>query len=197
VPPADDLAHDPVDEPADEPFGPGVARFDAAVDAWMDRHRGNPAADRLFYVASALGDHGLIWHVAGLARAAVPGADAADAVRLSVSLGVESAMVNLGVKSLFRRGRPVHEGDRPHELRKPLTSSFPSGHASAAFLAAVMLSEGRPLEAPLWFGLAGVVSASRVYVKVHHASDVVAGAVIGLALGATATRVWRRFGGSR
>jgi undecaprenyl-diphosphatase len=183
--------------PADEPFGPEVARFDAAVDDWFDQHRGNPVMDRLFYVASALGDHGLIWHIAGLARAAMPGADTADAVRLSVSLGVESAIVNLGVKSLFRRGRPVHEGDRPHELRKPLTSSFPSGHASAAFLAATMLSEGRPIEAPLWFGLASVVSASRVYVKVHHASDVVAGAAIGLALGAVATRVWRRFGVTR
>jgi undecaprenyl-diphosphatase len=60
-----------------------------------------------------------------------------------------------------------------------------------------MLSEGRPREAPLWFGLAGVVATSRVYVKVHHASDVVAGAAIGLALGAVATRVWRRLGASR
>jgi membrane-associated phospholipid phosphatase len=197
VRPADDSLDDPADDPTAEPFGPEVARFDAAVDAWFDQHRGNPAADRLFYLASALGDHGLIWHLAGLARAAVPGADAADALRLSVTLGVESAVVNLGVKSLFRRGRPVHEGERPHGLRRPLTSSFPSGHASAAFLAAVMLSEGRPLEAPLWFGLAGVVSASRVYVKVHHASDVVAGAAIGVALGAVATRVWRRFGATR
>ncbi len=187
----------PADDVADEPFGPTVARFDAAADAWLDRIRGNPAADKVFYLASALADHSLLWHICGLARAAVPGADPADAVRLSLTLGVESAVVNLGVKSLFSRVRPVHEGERPHGLRRPLTSSFPSGHASSAFLAAVMLSEGRPQEAPFWFGLAGVVATSRVYVKVHHASDVVAGAAIGLALGAVATRVWRRMGASR
>lgn len=187
----------PADDVADEPFGPAVARFDAAADAWLDRIRGNPAADKVFYLASALADHSLLWHICGLARAAVPGADPADAVRLSLTLGVESAVVNLGVKSLFSRVRPVHEGERPHGLRRPLTSSFPSGHASSAFLAAVMLSEGRPQEAPFWFGLAGVVATSRVYVKVHHASDVIAGAAIGLALGAVATRVWRRMGASR
>jgi undecaprenyl-diphosphatase len=187
----------PTDDVADETFGPTVTRFDAAVDAWLDRIRGNPTADRVFYLASALADHSLLWHIAGLARAAVPGADSADALRLSLTLGVESAVVNLGVRALFSGGRPVNEEERPHGLRRPLTSSFPSGHASSAFLAAVMLSEGRPREAPLWFGLAGVVATSRVYVKVHHASDVVAGAAIGLALGAVATRVWRRLDASR
>jgi hypothetical protein len=61
----------------------------------------------------------------------------------------------------------VHEGDRPHSLRQPLTSSFPSGHASAAFVAAALLSDRRPLpEKALWYGLAGVVASSRVHVKI-------------------------------
>ena len=38
--------------------------------------------------------------------------------------------------------------------------------------------------------LAGVVASSRVYVKIHHASDVVAGAAIGVGLAAVARRVW-------
>ena len=178
---------------AEAPFGPTVARFDAAVDAWFDELRGNPVADRVFYVASALGDHGLIWHLAGLARAALPGGEVRDAVELSLTLGVESAVVNLGLKSLFSRARPSHDGDLPLGLRQPLTSSFPSGHACAAFLrrcAAV-----RPPSA----ARSGLLvrrrrgrRQSRVYVKVHHASDVVAGAAVGIALGAVAKRVWRR-----
>jgi undecaprenyl-diphosphatase len=177
----------------DAPFGPTVARFDEAADAWFDRLRGNPVADRIFYVASALGDHSLIWHLAGFTRAALPGGSLRDAVELSGTLGVESALVNLGLKSLFSRTRPVHEGDRPHSLRQPLTSSFPSGHASAAFVAAALLSDRRPLpEKALWYGLAGVVASSRVHVKIHHASDVVAGAAVGVALGVTAKQIWRR-----
>jgi len=169
-----------------------VARFDAAVDAWFDQVRGNPVADRTFYVASALGDHSLIWFLAGTARALLPGGDVRDLVELSVSLGVESAIVNLGLKSLFSRARPVRDDDRPHGLRQPLTSSFPSGHASAAFVAAALLSDRRPLpEKAFWYALAGVVSTSRVYVKIHHASDVAAGAAVGIVLGAAAKRVWR------
>jgi membrane-associated phospholipid phosphatase len=178
---------------AEAPFGPTVARFDAAVDAWFDELRGNPVADRVFYVASALGDHSLIWHMAGLARAALPGGEVRDAVELSLTLGVESVVVNLGLKSVFSRTRPSHDGDRPLGLRQPLTSSFPSGHASAAMVAAALLSDRRPLpEVVFWYGLAAVVATSRVHVKIHHASDVVAGAAVGIALGAVAKRVWRR-----
>jgi undecaprenyl-diphosphatase len=90
--------------------------------------------------------------------------------------------VNGAVKSAFRRERPVHDEERPHNLRQPLTSSFPSGHASAAFLAATLLAERSRIR-PLWYAAAGVVAASRVHVRIHHASDVVVGAGIGLALG--------------
>jgi undecaprenyl-diphosphatase len=58
-------------------------------------------------------------------------------------------------------------------------------------MAAVVLSEGTSL-GPMYFGLAGLVSASRVYVRMHHASDVVAGAAFGLALGVVARRVLPR-----
>jgi undecaprenyl-diphosphatase len=83
---------------------------------------------------------------------------------------------------MFHRERPVHEEERPHDLRQPLTSSFPSGHASAAFMAATLLSE-RSKTKPLWFGAAAVVAVSRLHVRIHHASDVLVGAGIGLTLG--------------
>jgi undecaprenyl-diphosphatase len=70
------------------------------------------------------------------------------------------------------------------ELRTPLTSSFPSGHASSAFFAAVLLARRQPKLAGLWFGLAAVVACSRIHVRMHHASDVVVGAAIGATLGA-------------
>ena len=104
------------------------------------------------------------------------------AVRTGVGVGLESAVVNIGIKSLFRRTRPVYDGLRPHRLRRPRTSSFPSGHATSAFCAAALLSEDDPLW-PLYYVVAAVVAWSRVYVKIHHASDVVGGIAIGAALG--------------
>jgi undecaprenyl-diphosphatase len=70
-----------------------------------------------------------------------------------------------------------------------MSSSFPSGHASAAFTAAGILAEDSRAW-PLWYLLAGLVASSRVHVKIHHASDVVGGAVLGIALGRMARRAW-------
>ena len=46
--------------------------------------------------------------------------------------------------------------------------------------------------APMWFGLACIVGLSRAYVRIHHVSDVVGGALLGLTLGAIAKRVVRK-----
>ncbi|HEX7168524.1 MAG TPA: phosphatase PAP2 family protein [Acidimicrobiales bacterium] len=164
------------------PFNQAVDDFDRAVDEAFDRLRGRPGFDRLFYAASELGDHGLIWLMFGALRGLRSEHDWHAAVRLGLGVGAESAIVNLGIKSLFRRRRPAFEGIRPHRLRKPRTSSFPSGHATSAFTAAGLLSENDDLW-PLYYAVAVLVAASRVYVRIHHASDVVAGVAVGVALG--------------
>jgi undecaprenyl-diphosphatase len=178
------------DADADEPFGPGIAAFDAAVDRLLDRVRGNPVTDRVFYTASALGDWSILWHLVGAAEAAIRPDRRRMAVRLSAVLGIESLVVNQGVKRLFKRRRPAYGGDHPHQLREPVTSSFPSGHASAAVVAAMLLSDGDPALAPLWWSLAAVVALSRPYARHHHASDTVGGVVVGLVIGRLARAVW-------
>jgi membrane-associated phospholipid phosphatase len=172
------------------PFGPGVATFDASVDRALTRLRGHPVTDRIFYTASRLGDWSVLWHLIGLGRAVVDPSRRREAVRLSTVLFVESIVVNQGVKRLFKRGRPVLEGDRPLPLRTPTTTSFPSGHASAAFCAATLLSDGDPSLRPLWYGLAAVVALSRPYARDHHGSDTVAGALLGYAIGRAARALW-------
>ncbi len=51
--------------------------------------------------------------------------------------------------------------------------------------------DGRRLGA-LWFAIAAIVGTSRAYVRIHHASDVVGGAVVGVVLGMIGRRVARR-----
>ena len=174
---ADDRSH---------PFGERVAAFDERVDALLERLRGRPAADAVFATATHLGDWSLIWHLTGVART-LAGAPPAEAVQLSVLLGAESLVVNQGIKRLFRRTRPTESGDERFAVRRPSTSSFPSGHASSAFFAATVLTSmsGRRA-APLWYSMATVVALSRPYVRIHHASDIVAGAAVGLGLGRVA-----------
>jgi undecaprenyl-diphosphatase len=166
-----------------------IADFDSRVDQAFDRVRGNPVADRVFYTASALGDHSLIWLMMGAVRGLRSEHDWKAAVRVGLALGAESALVNVGIKSLFRRTRPPWEtAGHPHRLRKPKTSSFPSGHATSAFTAAGLLSEDDPLW-PAYYAVAAIVATSRIYVRIHHASDVVGGIAIGIALGRIGRRV--------
>jgi undecaprenyl-diphosphatase len=145
--------------------------------------------DRVYYGITELADFSLIWHLVAWTRALRSEDDLQAALRLSAALGVETVLVNGVIKSVFRRERPVHDGPRPHKLRVPKTTSFPSGHASSAAMAAVLLAEDDDL-APLYFALAAAVATSRVYVKIHHASDIVGGAVLGTALGLIARKVW-------
>ncbi|MEZ5137013.1 MAG: phosphatase PAP2 family protein [Acidimicrobiales bacterium] len=126
----------------------------------------------------------------GAARGVRSEHEAAKAIRLAGILAAESALVNGVVKSLFKRERPVYQGERPHHLRIPLTTSFPSGHASAAVVAAMVLSEDSSWT-PLWWGLAATVAASRVHVRIHHASDVIGGALTGAVIGTVARRLWK------
>ncbi len=168
---------------------PFVNTLDARVDEIFAPLRGNRIADRLFYTATALGDFGLLWTVLGLLRMlrGRPG-DTRAGVRAIAATGIESVLVNIGVKSLFRRRRPRPMAAHPLPFRQPITSSFPSGHATAAFCAATLLAEDeRP--APLYYAAASVVALSRIHTKIHHASDVVGGVAIGLVLGRLGRRV--------
>lgn len=184
------------DEPTDSVAGEGlldqfdvVRRFDSAVDTAFDRLRGNPVADRAFYAITELGDFGLIWMLIGGVRALRNDDEIEEFVRLAVTMGVESVLVNGLIKNLVKRERPVVETERPHNLRIPLTTSFPSGHASSAMTAATLLGQGRRT-APVYYALGLLVASSRVYVRIHHASDVVGGLAVGLTLGRIAKRVW-------
>ena len=176
---------------------PAIRRFDDAVDAWFEAHlRGRRWIDRLFFALSAAGDWSVVWHVLGWALTLIGGPEGArqrrrEALQLSIGLGLESAIVNGFLKSRFRRERPNAAMPRPHHLRTPRTSSFPSGHASAAAFTATTLT-ARHGKAPAWWGLGTLVAASRIHVRIHHASDVVGGAIIGAALGRVACHLTGR-----
>lgn len=61
--------------------------------------------------------------------------------------------------------------------------SFPSGHTTVAFLLAILLSRYYPKYTGVFYSVAVLVGLSRIYLGVHYLSDVVGGAVLGLAIG--------------
>ena len=85
-------------------------RFDSAADHALERLRGR-RTDRLFLAASELGDFSLIWHIVGVARGLTSEQHATQAFLFSALIGLESLVVNQGIKRLFRRQRPTEAGD--------------------------------------------------------------------------------------
>jgi len=165
-----------------------VDAFDRRVDRWMAQWRGNRLADAAAYSASALGDHGLIWFLVGVARGRRRGPRRSSAVRAVAFTGLVAPGVNAALKAAVGRVRPEPSFRHALPVRIPRTASFPSGHSLAAWCAATLLAEGDPW-APGYYLMAGAVSMSRIHVRLHHATDVVAGSVLGLALGLVGRRV--------
>jgi undecaprenyl-diphosphatase len=109
------------------------------------------------------------------------------------------------LKDVFDRVRPCEalEGVRAIDGCRH-SPSFPSSHAVNNFAAATLFALHYRRWVPwLAFGLASVVSYSRIYLGLHYPSDVLGGAVIGilcaLAVAGAARRVARlaqRAGGS-
>jgi undecaprenyl-diphosphatase len=94
------------------------------------------------------------------------------------------------VKAYFRRRRPFIDVVRALVVGKePGSWSFPSGHTSAAFAAAWILTRYWPGRLPLFFGVAALVGYSRVYVGAHYPGDVAIGAALGMALSELIRRI--------
>jgi undecaprenyl-diphosphatase len=146
------------------------------------RTRGHsPALERTVAGFSKLGEHSAVWLAIGTAGAlAQPARRSSWRRALRTILGVYAA--NTTIKLIVRRRRPQLEGLPP--LTGTTTGlSFPSAHAATSFAAALAYSR-RGLPAGPLYAMAAAMAASRVYLGVHHPSDVLAGAALGTAMAA-------------
>ncbi len=102
-------------------------------------------------------------------------------IQIVLAIAVTAAVTQT-IKYVVRRERPQGEWGRGYRAVDP--HSFPSGHATRAFMLAVLATA----LGPGWFGLilwvwAPLVALARVAMGVHYLSDILAGAVLGLLLG--------------
>ena len=127
-----------------------------------------------------IGEYGAVWLAIGIVLSFTD-PDNGENWLVAGILGPVSIGVNYAVKLIVRRPRPVLEG-LPPLGGAPSSLSFPSAHATSSFACATAMTRIAP-EAALLFILAGAIAVCRPYLGMHYPSDVIAGAILGTALG--------------
>ena len=102
-------------------------------------------------------------------------------VFIGLTLAITDPFSSRLLKEWLGRIRPCHVLEEVRLLTDCNTSySFPSSHAVNIFAAAFFLSQPLKKLSPLFFGIAGIVGYSRIYIGIHYPLDVIGGATIGL-----------------
>jgi len=139
-----------------------------------------PGLERAAKALGKAGNNGAVWVVLCLALAVV-GDGHREEWLICAALGPIAIGLNYLVKLIVKRPRPVLEG-LPPLGGAPSSLSFPSAHATSSFAVATAMTRVEPIGA-LAFVLALALALGRPYLGMHYPSDVLAGAVLGVALG--------------
>ena len=156
-----------------------ISALDTAVLLFIQEHIRCGALDFIMLFFTRLGDKGAVWLLSGVILFASRQyrKRGFDIIAVVFICGCCSELL----KPVFMRPRPFAVMEQMAVLvAAPTTWSFPSGHACAAFAAALAYAKGvKKLAAPA-YALAVLISFSRLYVGVHYPTDVIGGLVIGI-----------------
>lgn len=168
--------------------------MDMAILQGIQATIASPALNILMPCITYLGENGAIWALIGVILLAIPRTRRWGIVLLA-ALVVDLVCVE-ALKHLVARPRPFFADPSIQLLIDPPNgSSFPSGHTSASFCAAVVLLFA-PIKRPgkvAAFVLAVLIGFSRLYLQVHYPTDVLAGALIGAGVALVAVFCARRW----
>ncbi|MDR6879408.1 undecaprenyl-diphosphatase [Bacillus sp. 3255] len=114
--------------------------------------------------------------------------------RRMVATALLSACAALGsggiISHFFYRDRPFVTHAVIQLIQHPANASFPSDHATGAFVIATAIWMYRKKDGIIWLALAALIAVSRVWTGVHYPLDVLTGAFMGMT---SAILVYRLF----
>ena len=158
----------------------------------------NPITNPIFYVITTLGNAGWFWIVlAVLMLTVLPKKYKKAGLTMAIALILSLIFCNGIMKHLWARprafwvvGQNFVVGNEFETLYGIFNSihdySFPSGHSSASFAAAVSIFMWRKKEGSAALVLAALIAFSRLYFTVHYPTDVLVGTITGALYGVAA-----------
>ena len=157
--------------------------LELAILNWIQAHLRCGFLDAVLPAVSWTANHGELWIILAAVLLLIRNQRKYGA-SVACSLVLDLVSCNLLLKPLIGRIRPFAVNTAVELLVKaPLDASFPSGHTAASFAAVFALkAAGSPLWKPA-LAAAVVIAFSRLYLYVHWPSDVLAGALLGAAVG--------------
>lgn len=149
-----------------------------------------PFKDAVAIEMAKKGGFGVWWRLAGEYRHYTSfGRGWAGTALLMATLGV-NAIATKVIKKRTGQTRPFQDDPSIRQIGPvPKDQSFPSGHTSAAYAAATVMSALWPQRTGQYFALAREVGRSRVYAGDHYPSDVAEGAKVGMRTGSMMLRL--------
>lgn len=154
----------------------------------------NTVLNPIMYGFTMLGEAGIFWIIIALLM--LIGLPKKDYRKVGITVGValilSLIMCNGIMKNAFQRIRPfvadptLYETELYNIFGTIHDWSFPSGHTSASFAAAVAIFMWKKREGAGALVIATMISLSRLYLTVHYPSDVLASLVLGSVYGVLA-----------
>lgn len=173
-----------------------IQQFDEQVILWMSEHLLGGFVNSLMIGISTLGNKGLFFIILGIWMILVGYWQKSHwfyrGILLLAALGATALFANLILKPSIARIRPFDLMSLPIMISPPHDFSFPSGHTAAAFTTAtVFCSFGWRWGLPFYI-FALLMGVSRLYLLVHFPTDIIAGAVLGIAISRIVIAIWRK-----
>ncbi len=179
----------------------------------------NPTMDKIMLFLSSLSNHGEIWIAIGILsclayiflsrkqmasniplqfersahyhRKPQPERKGNVGLMILLALLFSFLLTNLVLKPLVARTRPYDIAQVKLLVERLSDYSFPSGHTSASFAAAVAIWFWDRKWGALAILLAALIAFSRLYLYVHFPTDILGGIVVGVLCGYLANRLYR------